>query len=650
MVHFSALRFLDDLPVPRQSPQRLRDLFLFALRALAVMLIATAFAWPYLRTSAVPAVSTSRVFILDNTLSNQAGGAFQQSRDDILKEIQEAGSHEQIAVIELKFQPRTVVNFGDSRQEAITAVSCLQPSFQRGSFLAAFNRANAMLAQSLGQKKEIVICSDNQENQWSENVNTPPFLKDVEVKFARQPTGTTLPNLSLQQPSATRFFNGEKTLVNFTVVLRHSESLKNAVVTLRVNRQEIFRRTVEFKGEPEEMRLLAQWESDPSLWIEGEITVEGEPDALPGDNRIFFALPPMNEGRIALLAQSPYLHAALSPDVMRGRWTTRMLQPSKLAGELNTALNEDVLVVEAGYLQSKDARDLVFRYLNNGRGVLLLLNRVTPLVKGVLSNYGFDFAPQNNRVEKDPPQNFRYIALEHPIFAPLAKGEYGSLGDIRVMESASISSKTAAPLIFSQTGGALFFDAAAPKGHLLVSAFGFDRNQTDWPVHPTFIPFIDSLLHYARGQKEMQNAYEPGETYAMEIPPGKLPGEIVLRKDGKPVARAMVDSNRRVQMPVPEEPGLYAVTYDSDPAVQTVIAVNPSPKESRLSYVMNPPTVKAWQLPDTGKAGIQGSTPAPDAASRAAILRQQLWWWLLAGAVAMLIAETGWLFFRRVQA
>jgi len=66
-----------------------------------------------------------------------------------------------------------VVSFGDDRQTARQKLQTLQPSFQRGSYLAAFRQAGSLLANSLGQQKRIVFFGDNQQNQWNENVSTP---------------------------------------------------------------------------------------------------------------------------------------------------------------------------------------------------------------------------------------------------------------------------------------------------------------------------------------------------------------------------------------------------------------------------------------------------------------------------------------------
>src|SRR5438105_405405 len=66
---FSAVRFLEDQPMPRRSPLRLRNLLLFMVRALAMLLVVAAFAWPYLRRANTVPLRESRVYILDNTLS-----------------------------------------------------------------------------------------------------------------------------------------------------------------------------------------------------------------------------------------------------------------------------------------------------------------------------------------------------------------------------------------------------------------------------------------------------------------------------------------------------------------------------------------------------------------------------------------------------
>src|SRR2546423_10711004 len=64
LVRFSAVRFLDDQPQPRRSRLRLRDVLLFALRALALLLLVAAFARPYRPADDRQVVPESRDYIL----------------------------------------------------------------------------------------------------------------------------------------------------------------------------------------------------------------------------------------------------------------------------------------------------------------------------------------------------------------------------------------------------------------------------------------------------------------------------------------------------------------------------------------------------------------------------------------------------------
>ncbi len=147
---------------------------------------------------------------------------------------------------------------------------------------------------------------------------------------------------------------------------------------------------------------------------------------------MFFSLAPVIEGKVALLAQSPYLRLALSPEIMRGQWATRVLEPTKLAAELAANEDADVLVVESNYLQSGDARKLLWRYVTNGRGVLLLVNRLTPSISGCLRELGFEAEGTVSDGEGQRRRRFQFVYSNHPIFHPFLSPDYGSLMDVKV--------------------------------------------------------------------------------------------------------------------------------------------------------------------------------------------------------------------------
>ncbi|HWX21074.1 MAG TPA: BatA and WFA domain-containing protein [Candidatus Binatia bacterium] len=636
LIRFSALRFLDDEPEPRRSPVRLQHLLLFALRVLAVLLLAAAFAWPYLRGANTVPIKESRVYILDNTLSHQANDGFKQARDRVLKGVGQAGSDLQVAVVELTSAPHVLVSFGDDRETAARRLRELQPSFQRGSYLAAFRQANSLLANSLGERKRIIFLGDNQENQWNENINTPPFLRNLEIELPK-PATTFLPNLSLSEPRAQRIFLGDKSLVHFTVKLTHTGPAKTANFILRSNGQMVLERRVELEKQPETILVQAQWEADPGAWLRGEATIEGIPDALPADNRVFFSMAPVVEGKVALLAQSLYLRLALSPEIMRGQWATRILEPGKLRAEVSANQDADVLVLESNYLQSSDTRKLLWRYLTNGRGVLLLVNRVTPTISGYLRELGFE--PEATvRPGKANPEKFQFVLSNHPIFHPFLSPDYGNLMDVKVADYVQLRAPEAMPLVFGERGAALFFQGTKHAGKLFVCGFGLDREHTSWPIHQTFIPFLDLTLQAARAEDPTPTSYEPGEPSLIQLGSATSAREVVLHDERGESARAPVEQGR-AQLRMPEQPGLYSLTFDGRDKVEKIFSINPSPKESQLSYVESPEALDAWRFnrpADLAKAPV---SPARAQIRLAGILQQRLWWWMVLGGLLALMLE-----------
>jgi hypothetical protein len=634
VLQFSAIRFLEDQAQPKQSPLRLRDVLLFALRALALLLIVAAFAWPYLRGADAAPIKESRVYILDNTLSHQANSGFSRDLDRVVKEVGAAGPNIQIAVVELTANPRVVVGFGEDRGAAVQSLKKLEPSFQRGSYLAAFRQANSLLADSLGVQKRIVFLGDNQENQWHENVNTPPFLRDAQIDLPRT-TVPKLPNLSLSEARAQRIFLGDKSLITFTVKLRHQGEARTANLLLRANDQVILNRTVELDKQPETVMLQAQWEADPGSWLRGEAVVDGTPDALPADNRVFFSLGPVVEGKVALLAQSSYLRLALSPDVMRGQWAMRPIEPAALTAELGQNQDADVLCLESNYLQSAEARKLLWRYLTNGRGVILLVNRITPSIAGFLRELGFESEGEVQSAQGGS-EKFQYVFLNHPIFHPFLSSDFGNLLDIRISKYFRLKTSQALPLIFSEKGAPLFFQGTKQK--LFVLAFGLDREHTSWPVHQTFIPFLDLCLQAARAEDPTPTNFEPGEVAQVQLPGAAFVREVVLRgANGNVVSRVAAEQGR-AQIRVPASPGLYSVTYDDSSRIEKVLSVNPPPKESELDYAESPETLKVWQIERPMGTEKWRAVPAAQG-SRTGILQQRIWWWMLIAGLAALMVE-----------
>ena len=639
---FPTLRFLEDQPRPRAHGVRLRDRLLFLARAAALLLIVAGFAWPYLESPA-GRVTESRVHLLDNTLSRQADDAgFARDVGQIRAALASAPPDQQDAVIVLTSRPRVVAAFSDDRRTAAASLAALRPSFERGSYLEALRLAQSLLARSLGARRRILVYADHQQNQWSENETSPPFLERVEVELVRQPTQVQRPNLSVADPGVRRFFMGDEAFVDLAAELRHDGPFRRMQVRLLDNGKEVLKEDLALEGTTGNLTLRGQWPSDPAKWLRGELELVDTRDALRADDRIRFALPPLREGRVALLARSPYLRAALSPETMKGRWSTRRLDPAAAAlGDLAEAEMPEVLVLEGDYAQSDEVRQLVMRCLNNERGVLLFLSRTTPLLQGFLRELGLETTAS---VALRQPEGFRFVATDHPVFKPFVRGELGDIMEPRLFARVGLSSPHAMPLVFTTSGAPVLLEGTATKGRLLVFAFAIDRRQTDWPLLPSFIPFLDLALQHARSATPLETSARPGELVVHEVPSDRKVLQVVLRAGGRELARAAVDASRKARLEAPADPGFYELGYDEDPAVRSLLAVNASPKESVLRYANAPAAVAAWTVPPQATAVAAGVDPRP---GRRRALEQELWWWLLLAGALCLLVESSLLIARR---
>ena len=639
ILQFSTLRFLDDNPVPARQPMRLRDILLFAARTLAILLLAAAFAWPYIRYSKANVIRESRVYVLDNTFSHQANDGFTKARDHLAREVAEIGPDVQVAVVELTGQPRVISSFGDDRLTTQQRLKELQPSHQRGSYLAAFRQANMLLANSFGEKRRILFLGDNQENQWTENLNTAPFLQGVDVTVGPPPAASA-PNLSLSDPKLQRIFLGDKSVVMFTAKLTHDGSSGRADVQLRAGEEVILSKTLELGNKPEVITLQTQWEADPNRWVSGELIAQYPGDALPADNRLYFVQPPVREGTVAVLAQSRYLRLALSPEVMKGQWAARVIDPAQIAQQLAAANDAEVLCIESSYLQSPDARKLVWRYLTNRRGVILLANRLTPAVTGALRELGID---PDSPAESTHSGNLTYVSSQHPIFHPFRSPDYGNLSEVKVHRHTRVKFTEGIPLAFGEAGDVLLFQGTRFPGKLLVSTFGFEREQTSWPLHLSFIPFLDLALQHCRPAGQDPDIFESAESATLTLPEDTTTRELILDGTGFPVNRG------KAQVKMPDRPGVYAITQDTG-ALQRMIAVNPPPRESQLTYLARPEAPSVWTVQNSAHTPNPVASTAAFTLSRSQILGQHWWWWLMLGVVFVLTIEILWASGRKAHA
>lgn len=668
LVEFPTLRFLDDQPVARSRPMWPRNWPLMLLRILCMLMLVAAFSWPYFDDDQPVVIEESRVYIIDNTLSVQTRNRFETIQSQTADEIQSAGIGIQVGVVELGSTARIIARLGDKKSATVQAVKNLSPGAERGDFVDAFRTAAEMLSNSLGAKRQILLLSDNQTNQWQLDANSPPFLKNIEVKTVNPPA-PDIANLALSAPLARRVTRDGDPWVEVSATVSLQGDCDPGDVVFLDRGREMERVTLQLSSsqtptDSEEPAItgntttygtaFAQWKADPNQWTVGEITVDGADDDLKGDNRVVFSLPPVRKGKIESIVDSIFLRRALSPEVISDRWDSRTIdEDSPITRDPETT--PDVLCLESHRLQSPLVRSTVRSDLSAGRGVILFVGKITPVISGFLREMGIE-AELSQKPPADPA-TFRYVYAEHPIFSRFQNMDFGNLAEVEFQNYRRLKVNDATSLAFSASGDPLVFESNAGPGRLIVFGFSFDRSDTNWPIHPTFIPFLDQTFQYVRGDEKTETFFQPGESVVWDLPAGNQAEKIVVSPldpstmgVAEGIAPMVIEvEERKAIFPLPSQPGHYSIRYDQTDSTGAILDVNPSPLESELVFETATTVLENWQRNsdddsrETRTADNEPSNrPTAISLSKMEAMQQLNWWYILTAAMAFLMVETIW--------
>src|SRR3954465_3245513 len=162
-VPFTAVRLLRQSPLPTSERRRLRDLLLLAARVLALLLLATAFARPYL-TGASAATSGVLIVALDRSFSMDAPGRFANALKRARAAVDEARPGERVAVIAFDDRAEVLAEPGTAAA-ARAALGRVQPTY-RGTRYAALLDKTAELAEHSGGR--LIVITDLQQSGWDD--------------------------------------------------------------------------------------------------------------------------------------------------------------------------------------------------------------------------------------------------------------------------------------------------------------------------------------------------------------------------------------------------------------------------------------------------------------------------------------------------
>lgn len=505
-VPFTAVRLLRRSTIERADRRRLRDLLLLIARVVALLLLAAAFARPYVQGAAPPAL---RVVAIDRSYSMDAPGVFARALALARESIDEAASGERIAVVAFDDGAEVLAAPGGAA-DARAALKGLVSGFGATRYGPVVQQAADLAGGAAGR---LVIITDLQRAGWDgEASSSLPGGWTLSVKDVMQDAAAPRSNLAV---TAVTVADG-----------RVAAAIRNDGPVARAGRVRVVydgheAAAAEYAVPPGgAIDAPIAWRAPES----GSFTVAiDDPDGLPADNTRFVALGSRGAASSLIVSGSAGRGAGSAGARTGGDGAGASNAAGKasalyLSRALGTSPGEAVEVVSGSQVAAmsleqlstyrgvalvttrgleRSARERLMSFVNGGGG--LFITAAPDLDASILAEMT-GWQPPLTAVEQGGPLTLAATDLRHPIFRPFG-ALAANLGQVRVDRSWRVSPDGWSVVARFSNGTPALLERVAGQGRVVLFASDVNRRWNDFPLHPAFVPFAMEAMRYVAGDR-----------------------------------------------------------------------------------------------------------------------------------------------------
>ncbi|MFZ9886305.1 MAG: BatA domain-containing protein [Myxococcota bacterium] len=678
-VRFAALDFIVSSKRRTTRSLRLRQWLLLSLRTLLVAAIAAAVAGPFLEEDDATADGAQPLVVIlaiDDSASMHATldgrSAFQRARAAAERVLEETAADVRFALLACSDRPRDVVATPTFERAPLRrAIKDLIPRYGRSDLTACIARAADVGATVEGEgDRRVMVFSDLAAHAFVDGAR--PVRGSVSVEWHPAFDEEAPPNHGLSRPEVLRTRVGDSDGVSVSFSLSQFGGLPHEVpVDLFLADQRAARLTVAVTSGAGERRSFAHALSRDGALSAEESFVEARlvtpSDALALDNELLLPMALTAPVSVLVVDGAPqpvpfrdevfYLESALR----QGR-AGAMPFAVRVTGEEGLhagALAEAKVVVLANVARVSDegARALI-EFVRAGGGLLVTAGdqididwynaTLSPLLPGRLRGAKGQALLDDANIRD--PLGFARMEESHPLFAELDAAQDGGLVGLRRVQSWTTLLLEPEPgaqrevLVHFSNDTPALAGRYVDSGRVLLLATTIDRDWTDFPIRPGFLPLVQQMVLYLAGALDAGSPrlVTVGDPHPLLLPRGatslEVRGPLGTRERLTPLSEgdARADGSQELSFSKVEAPGLYRVFASfaegelRELAAERFAASIP-PEESDLRRAS--PEVLRSALPEGAiqRAGASGRAQAA------------LWPWLLLLAIGLLLAESAML-------
>ncbi len=635
-MRFSTTRFFTDQFLKSYRMSRLKELWLLACRMALFALLAVAMARPLLTpkgTPILPGGSRSVVLVLDNSASmghTENGVSLLDRARNAAREVVESlkpGDTASVVLAGRKTGGPDVLfpELTPSTGDVLQAIDSVQVATLGTDLSGAVARAETIAASSQAQAKEAHVFSDLQDGGWQipDRASKPPSNGGVNIIVVRvRPAKPENLAITAVQYASARPTAGVPFAIRPHLTVQ-GDRAGAGLVRLVIDGKQVGERKLEKLQNGRWAVPRFDHTFATGGWHSGHVEVDDP--ALPQDNRRYFTFEVLDTVRVLAVDGAPsavarldelfFLKLALTADPGTGSAVrVDTVSPTGLTGADFGKYPLVILAnVESLPLPAVEALE---GYVDRGGSLLVFLgdqvnadfynaNLAAPtrLHGGLMP--GRLLGREGDPTGASDLATMGEVDDAHPALSAFQDPQAAGFSNVGFKALWGIAPEpTSTVLMRASTGSPLLLLKAFGKGRVMAFASSCDRDWTNFPVRPSFLPWVHRLVGFlAQEPMGRTGFFATGETVPVPIAASEGLAPVTVKTPTgaivPPVATG--DPDLPLSFKATSEVGVYTLLDPAKPDARRAFAVNLEGYESDLNYL------------DDVLAGPE--TPGPEAAA-----------------------------------
>jgi hypothetical protein len=593
---------------------KIRNLLLLLLRILTILLIIAALSRPFIGQSASAGMTsanpTAFVVLLDNSMSmgstHQGISLYNTAKSKALDILDQMQAGDKAAVGLLNDPGQMLYSQLTWDKDSLKKSLANAPLSMAGtSVYSSLLPALKMLVGLKSYRRAIYVITDMTETAWRPLIDKYNLDGvDPGIDLVLVPVGGAAPeNLAITDLKLAAPVVMANRSVNLRVkVANYSGRQRSSKVVVSINSERKYEKQVDLAPDSEKVVEIGCEFSKIGM---NALSAAISADALPFDNERHLAVRVFEPCRVLLIRPEGnssqadlFLKFALNP-LNRSKNNNFSAETRTAAEAENLDLSQyaAVSLINQRHIPEKLRTNLSAYLMGGGNLLTFLGDRVEPewYNKHLSDDLGGGyllpariFRRVGNAVSKSVAYQMTDLDTGHPAFAIFARDGNGDPGRAHVFEFFQVRPNNSA-LVLSRMSHGLpaIIEEKRGQGRSMLVTFSADTSWSDWPLKPTWLPFLHQTLIAMVTARDLHiDSVRPGMPVSATINADKDEKIFLQQPDGRELVIETSQTGAGLLHFISRdtnEAGYYQIKTGNK--ILTGFAVNPPPEESRLQRI-----------------------------------------------------------------